>query len=97
MLHLSVDINLKTAEMTVQKKRKHSGTHRAFRLSFNFLVPAFFYDNYQKGLLRFQQSVELRTVSWEHFPDGWPNLFIENVKQDCAGRDGKWFSPRYGF
>jgi len=41
----------------------------------------------QKGLLRFQQSVELRTVSWEHFPDGWPNLFIENVKQDCAGRD----------
>ena len=30
-------------------------------------------------------------MSWEHFPDGWPNLFIENVKQDCAGRDGEWF------
>ncbi|XP_068737792.1 uncharacterized protein [Montipora capricornis] len=41
----------------------------------------------QKGLLQYQQSVELRSVSWEHFPDGWPNLFIENVKQDCAGRD----------
>ena len=43
----------------------------------------------QKGLLQFQQSVELRSVSWQQFPDGWPNLFIENVKQDCAGRDGK--------
>lgn len=53
-------------------------------------MPVFFCDK-QKGLLRFQQSVELRTVSWEHFPDGWPNLFIENVKQDCAGRDGEWF------
>ncbi|CAH3123465.1 unnamed protein product [Porites lobata] len=41
----------------------------------------------QKGLLQFQQSVELRSVSWQQFPDGWPNLFIENVKQDCAGRD----------
>ena len=53
-----------------------------FRLK-SFLI------TFQKGLLHFQQSVELRSVSWEQFPDGWPNLFIENVRQDCAGRDGK--------
>lgn len=41
----------------------------------------------QKELLYYQQSVELRSVSWEQFPDGWPNLFIANAKQDCAGRD----------
>ncbi|CAH3187631.1 unnamed protein product [Porites evermanni] len=55
----------------------------------------------QKGLLQFQQSVELRSVSWQQFPDGWPNLFIENVKQDCAGRDviflGSFHSPEVVF
>ena len=43
---------------------------------------------FQRGFLHFQQSVELKSVKWEQFPDGWPSLFIENVKQDCAGRDG---------
>jgi hypothetical protein len=28
-------------------------------------------------------------IQWKSFEDGWPNLFIENVKEDCAGRDGK--------
>lgn len=26
-------------------------------------------------------------ITWNHFLDQWPNLFIENVKKDCAGRD----------
>lgn len=55
----------------------------------------------QKELQNFQQSVELRSVTWEHFPDGWPNLFIENVKHDCAGRDviflGSFHSPEVVF
>ena len=36
------------------------------------------------------QHVEFRRdgILWGSFKDGWPNLFIENVKQ-CAGRDGK--------
>ena len=42
----------------------------------------------QKGYPGFQQSVELQSIKWNKFADGWPNLFIENVKQSCAGRDG---------
>ena len=30
---------------------------------------------------------EKGAIQWSHFPDGWPNLFIDNVKQ-CAGKDG---------
>ena len=29
------------------------------------------------------------TIQWETFPDGWPKIFIQNVKKDCAGRNGK--------
>ncbi|XP_065062767.1 uncharacterized protein LOC135689463 [Rhopilema esculentum] len=37
---------------------------------------------------RIRQGIELKdTIKWEKFPDGWPNLFIEDVKKDCAGRD----------
>ncbi|XP_065198804.1 uncharacterized protein LOC135830484 isoform X2 [Sycon ciliatum] len=34
------------------------------------------------------RNVELKSadIRWKHFPDGWPNLFIDNVKQ-CAGKD----------
>lgn len=27
-------------------------------------------------------------LQWDSFADGWPNIFIENVKE-IAGRDGK--------
>ena len=43
---------------------------------------------FQSGFSHFQQSVELNTIKWETFPDGWPNLFIEDVKHSCAGKDG---------
>lgn len=37
-----------------------------------------------------REKVELKdTIQWERFPDGWPNIFIQNVKEDCAGRNGK--------
>ena len=26
-------------------------------------------------------------IEWQHFRDGWPNIFIKNVKM-IAGRDG---------
>lgn len=26
-------------------------------------------------------------IKWDHFIDGWPNLFIDQVKTDCAGQD----------
>ncbi|XP_033123350.1 ribose-phosphate pyrophosphokinase 4-like isoform X2 [Anneissia japonica] len=47
------------------------------------------------------QTVEFRkTIQWESFNDGWPNLFIENVKE-CAGRDviflGSFHSPEVIF
>lgn len=29
-----------------------------------------------------------KTIKWDQFNDGWPNLFIENVKE-MAGRDGE--------
>ncbi len=36
-----------------------------------------------------RQKVELKdTIKWDKFEDGWPNLFIEDVRKDCAGRDG---------
>ena len=35
------------------------------------------------------KSVSLKhDIQWKSFEDGWPNLFIENVKENCAGRDG---------
>jgi len=35
------------------------------------------------------RKVILRSdINWEHFADGFPKLFIENVK-DMAGRDGE--------
>ena len=38
---------------------------------------------------REREKVELKdTIQWKKFPDGWPNLFIQNVKKDCAGRNG---------
>ncbi|XP_071960340.1 uncharacterized protein [Antedon mediterranea] len=47
------------------------------------------------------QTVEFRkTIHWKSFNDGWPNLFIENVKE-CAGRDviflGSFHSPEVVF
>lgn len=37
---------------------------------------------------RVRQKVELKdTIKWDKFEDGWPNLFIEDVRKDCAGRD----------
>ncbi|XP_071804363.1 uncharacterized protein [Asterias amurensis] len=48
------------------------------------------------------QHVEFRRdgILWGSFKDGWPNLFIENVKQ-CAGRDviflGSFHSPEIVF
>eukprot|EP00118_Oscarella_pearsei_P009380 m.53996 g.53996 ORF g.53996 m.53996 type:complete len:336 (+) comp34301_c0_seq2:60-1067(+) len=37
-----------------------------------------------EGLFR---SIEFRNaIDWKTFPDGWPNLFIESVKE-CAGKD----------
>ncbi|XP_032232803.1 ribose-phosphate pyrophosphokinase 4 isoform X2 [Nematostella vectensis] len=47
------------------------------------------------------QCVEMKTIHWDKFLDGWPNLFIDNVKQDCAGRDviflGSFHSPQVVF
>eukprot|EP00794_Sanderia_malayensis_P012141 gene12141-13394_t len=35
-----------------------------------------------------KHKVELKdTIKWDAFPDGWPDLFIDDVKEDCAGRD----------
>ncbi|CAB3981682.1 ribose-phosphate pyrophosphokinase 4-like [Paramuricea clavata] len=40
-------------------------------------------------------------IQWKSFEDGWPNLFIENVKDNCAGRDviflGSFHSPEVVF
>jgi ribose-phosphate pyrophosphokinase len=33
------------------------------------------------------RGVEFRNrITWDEFPDGWPNIFIDSVK-DCAGKD----------
>ena len=38
---------------------------------------------------RERENVELKdTILWEKFPDGWPKIFVQNVKKDCAGRNG---------
>ncbi|XP_038051869.1 ribose-phosphate pyrophosphokinase 4-like [Patiria miniata] len=59
----------------------------------------------QENVTRVQmrlQSVEFHKngIQWDSFKDGWPNLFIENVKQ-CAGRDviflGSFHSPEVVF
>ncbi|XP_022088861.1 ribose-phosphate pyrophosphokinase 4-like isoform X2 [Acanthaster planci] len=48
------------------------------------------------------QPVEFQKngILWDSFKDGWPNLFIDNVKQ-CAGRDviflGSFHSPEVVF
>jgi len=37
---------------------------------------------------REREKVELKdTIQWEKFPDGWPKIFVQNVKKDCAGRN----------
>ena len=34
------------------------------------------------------RGVEFRDkITWDEFSDGWPNIFIDSVK-DCAGKDG---------
>ena len=48
------------------------------------------------------KSVSLKhDIQWKSFEDGWPNLFIENVKENCAGRDviflGSFHSPEVVF
>lgn len=49
----------------------------------------------KKGLFYLQKGarnyrlVELHSnLKWDSFADGWPNIFIENVKE-IAGRDGR--------
>ena len=41
------------------------------------------------------------SISWKHFHDGWPNLFINHVKKECAGQDvifiGSLHSPEIIF
>ena len=32
-------------------------------------------------------SVAKGNITWDRFPDNWPNLFINQVKKDCAGQD----------
>ena len=34
-----------------------------------------------------QNAVVKGNISWDHFSDAWPNLFIEDVKVNCAGRN----------
>jgi len=51
---------------------------------------------------RWCSGVELKdSIQWKKFPDGFPKLFINNVKEDCAGRDvlflGSLHSPNIIF
>lgn len=48
------------------------------------------------------EAVSLKqSIQWESFEDDWPNLFIENVKENCAGRNviflGSFHSPAVVF
>ncbi|XP_070533418.1 uncharacterized protein [Ptychodera flava] len=57
---------------------------------------------YMRQISRGRQNIELKTkaIKWEKFPDGWPNLFIDDVK-NCYGRDvifiGSFHSPEVVF
>jgi hypothetical protein len=44
-----------------------------------------------KGFGQFIQCVKMEHINWDKFPDGWPNLNIQNMKQDCAGKDGTFY------
>ncbi|XP_031574343.1 ribose-phosphate pyrophosphokinase 4-like [Actinia tenebrosa] len=50
---------------------------------------------------QFVQCVKMVHIDWDKFPDGWPNLNIQNLKQDCAGKDviflGSFHSPEVVF
>ena len=40
---------------------------------------------------RERRMVEVKkTIQWQKFPDGFPNLFIDDVK-NMAGKDGRYF------
>lgn len=55
--------------------------------------PSVFYyhpscENLAKNILAgcHEEVIEGR-ISWKQFPDNWPNLFIEDVKKNCVGRN----------
>nr|XP_054750602.1 uncharacterized protein LOC129256414 [Lytechinus pictus] len=54
----------------------------------------------ERRLKKFQQVQFVKTIQWDKFKDGWPNLFIEKVRE-CAGRDviflGSFHSPEVVF
>ncbi|XP_071502479.1 uncharacterized protein [Diadema setosum] len=53
-----------------------------------------------RPMRKFQQVQFVRSIEWKKFKDGWPNLFINNVRE-CAGRDviflGSFHSPEVIF
>ncbi|XP_077990741.1 uncharacterized protein LOC144445067 [Glandiceps talaboti] len=56
---------------------------------------------YSRQVSRECQKIKLlKKIKWDKFPDGWPNLFIEDVR-NCHGRDvvflGSFHSPEVVF